>query len=329
MTQWQAVQDKTNFHLCAMQSNMQESDTSLEPSHDFGSELSPAVCEFLTNKAEPTFNCNFRDYGRKRNIALLIQYEGTDFSGWQRQTNAPSVQACLESALSTICQEEILIYGCSRTDAGVHAIAYVASFYTNCAIPVQNLPLACRSLLPTTISVLKAYEMPHSFNARFSTLAKAYNYDLVLAKVQPALYSKTYVQCFYALDLEKMRQAAKLIVGEHDFRAFCGAKAEVNSYVRRVLAIELFTADTSYPAYLPCLRIRVTGEGFLYNMVRIIAGTLVFVGANKLSLTEVEQAIITGNRKLAGPTLEAKGLTLAQVFYVKELKKLAIRRTEL
>lgn len=329
MTQWQAVQDKMNYRPCVLQSNMQGPDTSLEHSRDFGSELSVAVREFLTNKAEPTFNCNFRDYGRKRNIALLIQYEGTDFSGWQRQMNAPSVQACLESALSTICQEEILVYGCSRTDAGVHALAYVASFYTNCAIPVQNLPLACRSLLPATISVLQAYEMPHSFNARFSTLAKAYNYDLVLAKLQPALCSKTYAQCFYALDLEKMAQAAKLIVGEHDFHAFCGAKAEVNSYVRRVLAIELFTANTSYPAYLPCLRIRVTGEGFLYNMVRIIAGTLVFVGANKLSFADVEQALTTGNRKLAGPTLEAKGLTLAQVFYTKELKDLALRASEL
>lgn len=329
MTAWQAVQAKMNFHPCALQSNRQESDTSLENSHDFASGLSPTVREFLINKAEPTFNCNFRDYGRKRNIALLIQYEGTDFSGWQRQMNAPSVQACLESALSTICQEEILIYGCSRTDAGVHALAYVASFYTNCAIPVRNLPLACRSLLPATISVLQAYEMPHSFNARFSALAKAYNYDLVLAKLQPALCSKTYAQCFYPIDLTKVEQACELIVGEHDFRAFCGAKAEVNSYVRRVLAIELFTANTSYPAYLPCLRIRVTGEGFLYNMVRIIVGTLVFVGANKLSLADVEQAIITGNRKLAGPTLEAKGLTLAQVFYAKELKDLALRTNEL
>lgn len=285
---------------------------------------SQAVQAFLAKQAAPVFNCNFRDFERKRNIALVIQYDGTDFSGWQRQTNAPSVQAALEEALGHICQEDILVYGCSRTDAGVHALAYVASFYTNCAIPVRNLPLACRSFLPSGISVLQAYEMPHMFNARFSTLAKSYTYDLVLAKLVPALLSRTYTQCYYAVDVELMQKAASLIVGEHDFQAFCGAKAEVNSYVRRVLAIELTTSNSGYPAYLDCVRVRVTGDGFLYNMVRIIVGTLLFVGAKKLSLDSVELALQTGNRKLAGPTLEARGLTLEHVFYKDSLANLAL-----
>ncbi|KXB38971.1 tRNA pseudouridine synthase A [Amygdalobacter nucleatus] len=304
-------------------------------SRDISSEikLAPFACTeanneikaFLAKQTEPVFNCNFRDYDRKRNIALVLQYEGTNFSGWQRQTNAPSVQAALEACLTNICQENIIVYGCSRTDAGVHARAYVASFYTNCQIPSANLPLACRSYLPEDISVLAAYEMPHTFNARFSTLAKTYTYDLVLSKVQPALCSRTTTLCYYPLDIAQIQQACALIVGEHDFRAFCGAKAEVNSYVRRVISLDASKADTGYPSYLPILRFRITGDGFLYNMVRIIAGTLMAVGAKQRSLEDVENALITGNRKLAGMTLAARGLTLEHVYYAKELPDLAVR----
>lgn len=293
----------------------------------FSVPLNPSmkVQSFLSAQQEHIFNCNFRDFERKRNIALVIQYDGSFFAGWQRQANAPSIQESIEQALSQICQEDILLYGCSRTDAGVHALAYVASFYTNCQIPITNLPLACRSLLPSTISVLQAFEVAHTFNARFSTLAKSYTYDVVLSKIEPALLSRTFTQCYYPINIELVQAAADLLVGEHDFRAFCGAKSEVKTYVRRVLDIEIFLANTGYPAQLNCLRMRVSGDGFLYNMVRIIAGTLLFAGANKLSLDSIQEALVNGNRKLAGPTLEARGLTLERVYYCRDLDKLSVQ----
>lgn len=279
----------------------------------------PELAVFLQAAPKPVFNCNFRDYHRRRNIALLLQYDGRDFAGFQRQKNALSVQEVLERCLSRLCGEDILIYGCSRTDAKVSALAYVANFYTDAAIPLAAFPLACQALLPPSVSVLEAVEVEHDFNARFSTLAKTYYYDLLLARFVPALLRPSLCRCYYQLDVNKMKEAAALLVGEHDFRAFCAAKAQVTDYRRRVLSLQLREFTLAAPFNLPCLRFVISGDGFLYNMVRIIVGTLTDVGRGRLSVAEVAALLAAGERTRAGMTMPPEGLTLAQVYYPERL----------
>lgn len=273
------------------------------------------VYNTLLQQAEPQFNVNFQHVNRTRNLALILQYDGSKFAGYQRQSNAVTVQGLLEQALASVCKEDVTLYGCSRTDAGVHARAFVANFYTNCLIPVAALPIACQSYLPPTITILAAYEMPHNFNARFSNLGKTYVYNLLESRILPAQLQQ-FAACEHRhLDADLLQAAIPLIVGKRDFRAFCAANSEVSNFVRTIVDISVEVSPLPWPAAGRQLKFYVSGDGFLYNMVRIIVGTLLAVGTKKLTLPELESILVSGERKSAGKTMPAKGLCLERVYY--------------
>lgn len=281
----------------------------------------------LLKQEAARFDVNFQHAYRRRNLALVIQFNGRSFAGYQKQKNLATVQEALEKALTKVCKEPIILYGCSRTDAGVHAKAFVANFYTDATLPVSAVPLACQSYLPHEVTILAAYEMAHDFNARFSNLGKTYVYNVVVARSLPALQAD-FAACEHGtLDFDLMRSAAAVIVGRKDFRAFCAAHSEVSNYERTIVDINLETEQLAWPACGQILRIYVSGDGFLYNMVRIIAGTLIAVGRHALTLTELEILIADGNRKAAGKTMPPQGLCLERVYYREaELTGLNIRK---
>lgn len=245
----------------------------------------------------------------KQRFALLLEYDGTAYAGWQRQANAPSVQGCVEEALSKMCKEKVTLIGCSRTDAGVHARAHVSHFEADCKVPPEKIPLALGTLLPPDISCLAAAKVGPDFHARFSPCGKQYSYYIWNNRRRSALLNRYTMQEGRSLDLEAMRAAAELIVGEHDFRCFMAAGSSAKTTVRTVYKLDI-TGESG-----GLIRICIAGNGFLYNMVRIIAGTLVYVGLGKLSREDVARMMAEGKRPLAGKTLAPQGLFLDAVFY--------------
>lgn len=243
-------------------------------------------------------------------IALVIEFDGTDFVGWQIQDNGRSVQEEIQSALTTLYKEEIKVTGSSRTDAGVHARGLVCSAKVPFNIPSEKLPLACNALLPEDVSVIAAYDVKDDFNARFDSQGKRYIYRLVHGSVRhPLLHRYTHFVTG-KLDVDAMIKAAPLFEGEHDFAAFCAAGGSQNTTVRRLNHVEVRQDPIS-----GVIEIEVTGEAFLYNMVRIIAGTLLYVGQGKISADEIPSVIESCDRERAGKTLPPEGLTLEEVFY--------------
>lgn len=252
-----------------------------------------------------------------RNILLTIAYDGTNFCGWQRQPGQRTVQGELERVLSVLCAQEIRLNGTSRTDAGVHAIGQCASFQGNFKIPTENIPKAANNLLAAglgpfgvgDVRITAAKEVPSEFHARFSSHGKRYVYRIANSST-PDLFQRNY--CYYVKDPlnEKiMQEAASAVVGEHDFRCFMAAGGqEMESTVRTVyrLAVERQGSD---------IIITVEGNGFLYNMVRIITGTLVEIGLGKRKPEEMEQIIASRDRRQAGHTAPPQGLYLMEVFY--------------
>lgn len=243
-----------------------------------------------------------------RKLALLLEWDGTTYAGWQFQENALTIQATVEKALYKICGEEIRLSGCSRTDAGVHAWGHVSHFVTRCPIPVDRLPLALNALLPDSISCRSAAEVDADFHARFQTTGKQYSYYIYNSSMPSALYGRYAYHEARPLDLAAMRAAAKIIEGRHDFVCFMAAGGQVKTTVRTIYELRIEPKGKQ-------LRFVVRGDGFLYNMVRIIAGTLLYVGLGKLSVADVEQILDCGRRSLAGKTLPACGLFLDEVYY--------------
>lgn len=244
-------------------------------------------------------------------ILLTIAYDGTRFSGWQKQKNPDviTVEGELEKALRKLFRNEKLeCIGASRTDAGVHALAQKAMIDVDTTIPVEKIPLAIRSFLPADIIVTKAEEVADTFHPRFDCVKKTYEYRFWNAPVKnpkERLYS-SYVQ--KPLDIEKMNEGAKGLIGTHDFAAFCAAGAQVSTTVRTIF-------DCHVEREGACVRILVTGDGFLYNMVRIIAGTLMAVGMGKIPAESVADIVAGLDRSKAGQTAEPQGLTLQEIFY--------------
>ena len=243
-----------------------------------------------------------------RNILLKLSYDGTCYHGFQRQKNGITVQEAIENAIFLITGEEVTITGCGRTDAGVHAEVYYANFCLASNIPLEKLPLALNSKLSEDIRIINAQEVSADFHARFSAKKKAYVYT-----VDNAAYANVFLRnysWFYPkeLDVGKMRKAAEHIVGEHDFAAFMAAGSPVKSTVRNVEYIDIRKNGN-------IIEIEIMANGFLYNMVRIIAGTLVYVGVGKLTPDDIPVIIKSKNRVLAGKTAPAKGLRLKKVVY--------------
>lgn len=247
----------------------------------------------------------------------VVSYFGKDYVGWQRQLNGISVQQRLEEALTRTFGVPTECTASGRTDAGVHAAGQVVHFDADTPIPADKIPFAVNTELPDDISVLSCKPVPDSFNARFSAKRKTYRYSVYVSRHRLPLLAPTHAHIAVPLDIDAMRKCAALIEGEHDFKSFEASGSKVKSTVRTVYRAEVATEGDIRGGVLAEGRvyITVTGNGFLYNMVRIIAGTLVYAGMGKLAEADIVRALEEGDRTLAGKTLPPEGLTLMSVEY--------------
>ncbi len=243
-----------------------------------------------------------------RNIAIRLSYDGTAYHGWQVQKGEATVQETLETALAEICGHPVKVVGCGRTDAGVHALRYCANFNTDSSIPTDRIPLAVNSHLPDDICVTDAVEVEDDFNAILSCRKKEYIYKLCNSRLRdPFLRDRA---CFYPspLDLTRMEQAAAKFVGTHDFKAVRSVGTETKTTVRTVFWCNIARFDN-------VITMSVCADGFLYNMVRAIMGTLVYAGLGKLEPQDIPALLEAGDRSLAGPTMPPQGLYMSRVWY--------------
>ncbi len=244
-----------------------------------------------------------------KNIALKIAYDGSCFHGWQFQENALSVQETLQNIWFQLTGEKIQMNGSSRTDAGVHAEGMVANFRTNSSIPVERIHLAFNSRLPDGVAIQKAIEVPDDFHARFSSKGKKYSYYLYCHSVKPTLNRNFVAHITDKLNIAVMREAIPFLIGEKDFACFMDQGSPVHNTVRKLIHIDIVEQEDNV------IRIDVYGDGFLYHMVRIIAGTLFYVGNGKIEVNDLPTLIEQGDRKPLGKTMPAHGLCLRKVFY--------------
>ena len=243
-----------------------------------------------------------------RKLRLTVEYDGTDFSGWQRQIGQRTVQATLEDTLCAVIGERTEVRGAGRTDAGVHAAGQVASLTIHNRIPPQGLVRGMNSLLPSDVALVDAADADDAFDARFSARGKVYRYRIWNHFVRSPLHARTSWHCRRPLDLEAMREAAALLCGEHDFRGFRASDCDRRNTVRVIRRFEITKQG-------PLVEIDVEATAFLKNMVRILAGTLADVGRGKLTVPSVLRALEQGDRAAGGVTAPAAGLTLLHVVY--------------
>ena len=248
-----------------------------------------------------------------RNIRLILAYDGTDFCGWQRQPDAPTIQACLEGALHKLTGAPSQVCGSGRTDAGVHAVYQVANFHTASTIPCANFVKALNNLLPPTVRIKRADDVGPTFHARFDVRRKTYRYRILMAPVCSPLLWRFVYHYPYHLNRERMAQAARCLEGEHDFTSFAAAGQEEEDTKSRVRAI--FRSHLLWRPRSSLLIYEVTGKGFLRYMVRNIVGTLMEVGRGKLASGEIPRILSACDRTQAGPTAPAQGLCLMKVEY--------------
>lgn len=242
-------------------------------------------------------------------VLLTVAYDGSGYYGWQRQKNFISVQQRLEEALSELLKKEITVRGASRTDTGVHALGQKAVFNDDSiTIPVNRIPYALNTFLPADIVITDAVEVDDSFHPQYSVTDKTYEYKILSAKFKNPKLIKYTEFINRDLDIEKMRGACQYFLGEHDFKAFCASGGSSKTTVRTIYKLDVRKEDDM-------VTITVNGNGFLYNMVRILAGTLVYVGLGKIQPDEIEDIIKSKDRTRAGKTLAPNGLTLMEVHY--------------
>lgn len=248
-----------------------------------------------------------------RHIRLVVEYDGTELCGWQRQANGPTVQGHLEDALGKLLTHPVSVAGASRTDAGVHARGQVASFRTERPIPLHGVRRGLNSLLPDAIAVVEATEAPDGFHPRFSATGKHYRYRMFLRGERSPVWRSRAWHHPGALDLAAMRQAAEPLIGDHDFAAFRAAGCTARSTVRRIEEIAISGDSGSEDLWLVTIDIR--GNAFLRNMVRILVGTLVEVGEGRRPIGQVAEILAAKDRTRAGITAPAHGLELVSVRY--------------
>jgi tRNA pseudouridine38-40 synthase len=241
-----------------------------------------------------------------KRIKMIVAYEGTNYFGWQIQPNGITVEEVLNNKLSELLNESIKIAGASRTDSGVHALGNVAVFNTNTSIPGDKIAFALNIILPEDIRIQGSCEVEGDFHPRFCKSTKTYEYKIINRAFNIPTLRNTAHFVHYPMDVELMRQAAAYLVGKHDFKSFATAKPNVTNTVRELYCILIEEKDG-------IITIQVTGAGFLYNMVRIIAGTLIQVGMKHIRPNEIETILLRGDRKIAGPTAPANGLTLVKI----------------
>jgi tRNA pseudouridine38-40 synthase len=259
-----------------------------------------------------------------RNVRLDIAYDGTEFNGWQRQNDRPTIQGCLEVALEKILGAKVILTGSGRTDAGVHATNQVANFKTECSVSSQNLQRALNSSLPATIRVMKAEEVDLSFHSRRCARAKTYRYRILQASVCPPFISRFVHHYPYLLDRPHMAQAAQYVEGEHDFTSFAAVarravvagqtEHSVPGHCKTAIR-QVFRSRLLWRPRTSMLIYEAKGDGFLHHMVRNIVGTLIDVGRGKTGAEEIARILEARDRKQAGPTAPARGLCLVKVEY--------------
>lgn len=243
-----------------------------------------------------------------RNIKLKIAYDGTNYCGWQTQLNRPTIQETVEQAISTVMKQKIDLIGSGRTDSGVHALGQIANFKADTKIPEEKIKIALNANLPLDIRIIESQDVDMEFHSRFDAHNKTYMYQIYNDKVWDPFYSR--YSCFVPVELnfDKMQRAVGSLIGTHDFKGFMAAGSQVKTTVRTIYSAKLIKEDKLIKLY-------VNGNGFLYNMVRIIAGTLIDIGKNIKSADCIEQAIINQDRELLGQTAEPQGLFLMNVSY--------------
>lgn len=244
-----------------------------------------------------------------RNIKLIIEYDGKDFNGWQKQPNKLNIQGTIEQAIKMVTGEEVDLMASGRTDAGVHAIGQVANFKTNSKIPIEKIAIALNTKLKKSIRIIYAEEVDDRFHSRLSCKKKTYRYIINNSEFSSAIYRNLETHISQKLNIQKMKEAVKYFEGEHDFKAFKASGTSSKSSVRTIYKAEVIEKDNNR------IYIELTGNGFLYNMVRIISGTLVDVGLEKIKPEEIEKIINAKDRTLAGKTLPPQGLYLVKVNY--------------
>lgn len=243
-----------------------------------------------------------------RNIRLLIEYDGTNYAGWQWQKNEKTIQETLLKTIEQVIQENTKLYGASRTDAGVHALGQVANFKTTSNIPSQRLVHAINFYLPYDITVKHAVDVSESFHAQYCAKSKIYQYTLFNDWIRTSLNRHFCYMYGFKLDIDKMTSATKYIIGIHDFTSFTTKAWCEKNRIRTVKRLDI-RKEGKY------IYFTIEANGFLYNMVRTIVGTLIEIGRGKIPVEDVEEILNSKNRKLAGPTAPARGLCLIEVKY--------------
>lgn len=243
-----------------------------------------------------------------RNLKVIMAYCGTAYHGFQRQENAIGVQNILDEKLSLLTNAAVKTNGCSRTDTGVHANQYCFSFETEHKIPCDNIVRGMNSILPDDISILSCEEAPADFHARYSCKGKEYVYLLLNRQSRDPFLAGRALHYPYKLDIELLRREALSFTGTHDFTSFCGTANQKENSIR---TIEYFNIEKSENS----VKFIVKGDGFLYNMVRIMVGTLIFINEGKIAEGSVPSILEARDRNLAGKTIQAQGLYLNRVFY--------------
>ena len=243
-----------------------------------------------------------------KRVKLVVAYDGTNYHGWQLQPGAVTIEQVLNETLTELLGEPIAVIGASRTDSGVHALGNVAVFDTDSPIPPDRIAYALNGKLPEDIVVVKSEEVPGDWHPRHCDSIKTYEYRILNQEMPDPVRRRDTWHVSFPLDVDAMREAAEYLKGEHDFKSFCSAQSEVENTVRTIYELSVEKTGT-------LITIRVRGSGFLYNMVRIIAGTLIEVGKGKKTPAQVADIIAGAKRKEAGMTAEAKGLIMDEVFY--------------
>ncbi len=244
-----------------------------------------------------------------RNIKLNLEYDGTNYAGWQVQNKKyRTIQQALEKALRRILGKKIRVISSGRTDSGVHAFGQVANFKTDSTIEVRKLQRALNAVLPDDIAVTKTEEVGKSFHSRFSAKSKVYRYTILNRPSRPALLRSVAYFCPYPLNLRMMAKDARVLLGRHNFKSFQAADKKERGAVRQIKSLKVSRdGDLIY--------IDIEADGFLYNMVRNIVGTLIDVGRGRLPEGSIKKILLAENRRFAGPTVPAKGLCLLEVRY--------------
>ena len=250
-----------------------------------------------------------------KRVMLTIAYDGTNYCGWQTQKNGLAVEEVINNTLSEMLGEDICVIGASRTDAGVHAMGNVAVFDTDSRIPADKFSYALNQRLPDDIVIQSSCQVDDGFHPRHCNSTKTYEYK-ILNRRFPMPTERLYSHfLYYNLNIKKMQDAADYLVGTHDFKSFCSVNTQVKDTIRTIFSINVEKSDET-------VKIRVSGNGFLYNMVRIISGTLIQAGTGQINPEDVKTMLEAKDRNAAGPTAPARGLTLVGIKYEKREKKI-------